>query len=322
MIQTNLNYLKDCQSNIDIEKLKLILLKRNRLLFDEVNKSMLKAVSDQPNIHAVYKNYKDNAIVIGRAEEIAPEMQKTIQAHLETFCPWRKGPFHIYGIEIDAEWRSEIKWNRIAPHMDNLENKSICDLGCNNGYFMFKAAASNPALVLGMDPTRKFKLAFYYLNHFAQEKNLHMELLGFEDLAYFNDVFDVLLCMGIIYHHENPVQILRNCHHSLKKGGQIILETMGISSKEEICLFPKRRYANMPNVWFIPSQTAAENMLRRSGFTDIKCIYNDFLDKGEQRKTNWARVESLGDFTDPDNPKRTIEGYEAPSRIYFTARKK
>jgi tRNA (mo5U34)-methyltransferase len=321
MIIVNLHYLKNYENSIDIEKIKNLLIYRNRKLFDEVNLPMVRAIMEQPEIVADVKDYQGDVVTIGTKNDVSPAIREQVKTQLETFCPWRKGPFHIFGVEIDAEWKSNLKWNRIAPWLDTLENKTVCDLGCNNGYFMFKAAAQNPALVLGMDPTRKFKLAFQYLNQFVKEPNLHMELLGFDDLTCFTEVFDTLFCMGIIYHHENPMAVLRNCHQSIKKGGQVVVETMGISSAEPVCLFPQKRYANMPNVWFVPSQEATANMLIRAGFKDVQCVYNEFLDTGEQRKTRWADVESLGDFLTPENPRLTIEGYEAPSRIYFVARK-
>jgi len=320
-MEVNLDYLKSFGDNVDTGGLNRVLLQRNRKLFDEVNRPMLKALAQQPDLRADVRNYGGDVVTISSSYEPGAEFLEQVRNQLETFMPWRKGPFDIFNIKIDAEWKSHLKWNRIAPFLDPLENKTVCDLGCNNGYFMFKAAAHNPALVMGMDPTRKFKLAFEYLNRFAGEPNLHMELLGFEDLPYFTEVFDTLFCMGILYHHEDPMAVLRYCHGAMKKGGQVVVETMGISSPEPVCLFPKRRYANMPNVWFIPSQAAVEHMLARAGFKDIQCVYNEFLETGEQRRTPWADVESLGDFLDPGNPRLTIEGYEAPSRIYFVARK-
>ncbi len=39
---------------------------------------------------------------------------------LQTFIPWRKGPFELFGIYIDSEWRSDWKWQRVAPHLSDL----------------------------------------------------------------------------------------------------------------------------------------------------------------------------------------------------------
>ena len=36
---------------------------------------------------------------------------------VEALHPWRKGPFQIAEHEIDAEWRSDQKWDRIAPRV-------------------------------------------------------------------------------------------------------------------------------------------------------------------------------------------------------------
>ncbi len=29
--------------------------------------------------------------------------------------PWRKGPFELFGLHLDTEWRSDWKWDRFAP---------------------------------------------------------------------------------------------------------------------------------------------------------------------------------------------------------------
>ncbi len=36
-----------------------------------------------------------------------------VQELLVGLRPWRKGPFHIHGVHIDSEWRSDWKWDRI-----------------------------------------------------------------------------------------------------------------------------------------------------------------------------------------------------------------
>jgi len=41
----------------------------------------------------------------------------------------------------------------------------------------------------------------------------------------------------------------------------------------------------------------------------------------EQRRTPWMRFESLADFLDPADPRLTREGYPAPLRAVFMARR-
>ena len=38
------------------------------------------------------------------------------------------------------------------PKIPELKNKIIADIGCNNGYYMFRMAAHSPKLVLGFEP--------------------------------------------------------------------------------------------------------------------------------------------------------------------------
>ena len=45
----------------------------------------------------------------------------------------------LFGVDIDTEWRSDWKWDRIEPHLGvSLEGKVVADIGCANGYFMFR----------------------------------------------------------------------------------------------------------------------------------------------------------------------------------------
>ena len=69
----------------------------------------------------------------------------------KALMPWRKGPFEIGSTFIDTEWQSNIKYNLLRPHFD-LKNKRVADIGCNNGYYMFKMLENEPKSIVGFDP--------------------------------------------------------------------------------------------------------------------------------------------------------------------------
>ncbi len=52
--------------------------------------------------------------------------------------PWRKGPFSLYGVNIDTEWRSDWKWDRVLPHLSPLKGRLVLDVGCGGGYHMWR----------------------------------------------------------------------------------------------------------------------------------------------------------------------------------------
>ena len=73
-------------------------------------------------------------VLIGDAFEITAEIKDSIETQLRALIPWRKGPYTIFGIELDTEWRSDWKWDRVRPHISSLKDKLVLDVGCGNGY--------------------------------------------------------------------------------------------------------------------------------------------------------------------------------------------
>jgi tRNA (mo5U34)-methyltransferase len=280
------------------------------------------ALKDLPQITPSQKTFTTNSVVIGSKKDLNDTQKAQIFDSLKTLKPWRKGPFNLFGIEIDAEWDSSLKWARLEKHL-NLEHKKVLDIGCNNGYYMFKMLAQNPKLVIGIDPYPRVYYQFLLLQHFAQIPNLKFHPIGFEELAPFPKYFDTVFCMGIIYHHRSPFEVLKNTTQTLKKGGELILETLCLDTPEDIALCPQDRYAGMRNVYFIPSFSCLKNWLTRTGFTNIKKISLDLTTSEEQRKTAWADYDPLQNGLRRTDAKscvfQTIEGYPAPQRICVKA---
>lgn len=267
-------------------------------------------------------NLTGNTVTIGQKDEVNEESRSHIRQQLKAFMPWRKGPFSVFGNEIDAEWRSERKWNRLLPELPTLKDKVIADIGCNNGYYMFRMAASSPKLVLGFEPSVQHYYCFKSLNGMAGCNNLEIDLLGIEHLHLFETCFDVVFLMGIIYHRPSPIDTLKNILTSLKSGGSLILETQGIPGDQPVALFPDGTYAKVPGTYFVPTGACLQNWLKKAGFIDISVFCSHPMSNQEQRQTEWMEFESYSNFIDKNNPELTVEGYPAPLRIFVKAMKK
>jgi len=233
--------------------------------------------------------------------------------------PWRKGPFNIFGIEIDAEWRSERKWNRVLPVLPDLADKIIADIGCNNGYYMFRMADQRPRLVIGFEPYLQHYFAFKALNGFAGLSQLAIELFGVEHIALFETCFDVIFLMGILYHRISPVEVLKDVKTALQPGGTLIVESQGIPGEAPIALFPGKTYGKVPGTYFVPTASCLVNWLKRAGFSQVQLFCSHPMSNLEQRRTEWMVFESYDDFIDPCNSALTVEGYPAPIRLYVKA---
>ncbi|PID76783.1 MAG: tRNA 5-methoxyuridine(34)/uridine 5-oxyacetic acid(34) synthase CmoB [Deltaproteobacteria bacterium] len=262
------------------------------------------------------------AVLIGQADEISPQKQQFIKEQLKKFMPWRKGPFSVFGTYIDAEWRSDWKWQRVMPHLPDLKGKIIADLGCSNGYYMFRMTTLEPKFILGLEPSVQHYYCFKALNKMAGFKHLQIDLLGVEHISYFPECFDIIFLMGIIYHRSSPIEVLRDTCRALRPGGTLIIESQGIYGEEPVALFPAKTYAKVPGTYFVPTGKCLENWLARAGFTEIKHLDSTPMSSSEQRQTDWMNFESYADFINPDNPGLTIEGYPAPIRILLSGKKK
>lgn len=274
------------------------------------------------HLHADRTDFTGDVVRIGSPDEISDNDRSLLQSVLKGFMPWRKGPFSVFGIEVDAEWQSYRKWNRIIPELPDLRNKIIADVGCNNGYYMFRMAAHQPKLVLGFDPLVHHYFTFKTLNSLAGLPNLAMDLLGVEHLNLFPECFDVIFLLGIIYHRPSPIDCLRDILTALKPGGTLVLESQAIPGDGHIALFPDQTYAKVPGTWFVPTGNCLHNWLSRCGFENISLFCSHPMSSDEQRRTEWMTFESYEDFIDKNQPDRTIEGYPAPWRVFLKATKK
>lgn len=252
-----------------------------------------------------------------------PHTPRTLGEHLAAFTPWRKGPYQIGSLVLDSEWCGDMKWARLQPHTQNLAGKNILDVGCGNGYFLYLMALSGARAVWGLEPFLLFNYQFYALAKLIKTPlpltilPIRLELLSTE--GYFDTVFS----MGVIYHQKSAIEHLLQLRRQLKSGGELILETLIVEGDLGYQLLPKSRYAQMPNVWFVPSVPTMVNYLERCGFTQINCVNISQTSTVEQHKTPWLgkKPQSLVDFLDAQNSDLTIEGYPAPRRAIFICKK-
>ncbi len=259
-----------------------------------------------------------DSVRIGTSEDLSATQHEQLNSALQGLHPWRKGPFELFGIAIDTEWRSDWKWDRIAPHLE-LSGKRVLDVGCGNGYHMWRMWQAGAQMVIGVDPNLLFMTQFEVIRHYLPEAPVWQLPFTLEELPEPTDGFDTVFSMGVLYHRRSPLDHLLQLKACLRPGGELVLETLVIEGDAQQCLIPEDRYAQMRNVWFLPSVAMLERFLRRSGFTNVRCVDVNRTSQDEQRSTEWMRFQSLPDFLDPANPQLTCEGYPAPLRATLIA---
>ncbi|MCD5995142.1 tRNA 5-methoxyuridine(34)/uridine 5-oxyacetic acid(34) synthase CmoB [Pseudomonas sp. CDFA 602] len=248
------------------------------------------------------------------------ETRTVLRKALMGLSPWRKGPFNVFGVHIDTEWRSDWKWSRVSPHLD-LKGKRVLDVGCGNGYYQWRMLGAGADSVIGVDPNWLFFCQFQAMQRYLPDLPAWHLPFALEDLPANLEGFDTVFSMGVLYHRKSPIDHLLALKDCLVKGGELVMETLVVPGDVHQVLVPEDRYAQMRNVWFLPSVPALELWMRRAGFEDVRCVDVSNTTVQEQRSTEWMRFQSLGDFLDPADHSKTVEGLPAPMRAVIVGRK-
>ncbi|CAA9889235.1 tRNA U34 carboxymethyltransferase [Candidatus Methylobacter favarea] len=260
-----------------------------------------------------------DAVQIGCSKDVSDEARAQLENSLRALHPWRKGPYDIFGIKINSEWRSDWKWNRLKDHIAPLKNRLVLDVGCGNGYHCWRMRGAQAKMVVGIDPLLLNVMQFQMIRKLAGEAPVYVLPLAMEQLPQGLKIFATVFSMGVLYHRRSPVDHLLELRDCLQPGGELILETIVIDGGPGKVLLPEERYANMRNVWFLPSCETLASWLKRCGFVNIRLIDISITGIHEQRTTDWMTFQSLKDFLDEKNPQLTREGLPAPKRAIFIA---
>lgn len=265
----------------------------------------------------------NNSAIQAWSDHFSDQQRQELTDALLGLMPWRKGPFELEGVYLDTEWRSDWKWDRVLPHLAPLQNRKILDVGCGSGYHLWRMTGAGAKLVVGIDPSLLFMVQFLAIRQFIGESTTYFLPLPLEALpeSKHGGEFDTVFSMGVLYHRRSPIEHIEDLKRQLTLGGELVLETLVIPQAHGQILLPDDRYAQMRNVWFLPSVKELAHWLKRCGFENIRCVDLDQTSTDEQRTTDWMQWNSLKDFLDPNDPTKTVEGYPAPLRATMLANK-
>ena len=285
----------------------------------------LEALKQLPQCQGVSTEFNNDTVSINSQQLTAAQQQQAEHA-LRGLMPWRKGPFQFFDTFVDTEWRSDWKWQRVAPHLSCLKERVILDVGCGSGYHVWRMLGAGAYRVIGIDPSRLFLMQFQAVKRYAQASGQYPDgvradllPLKMEDVPARLKAFDTTFSMGVLYHRRSPIDHLQELRDTLKPGGELVLETLIVDGPQGYSLMPKDRYAMMRNVWFLPTVETLSLWCERVGLTNIKIVDINQTSIEEQRSTDWMRYNSLVDFLDPDDHNKTVEGYPAPKRVVLIA---
>jgi tRNA (mo5U34)-methyltransferase len=212
-----------------------------------------------------------------------------VEAQVRRLGPW----FHnlnLAGVQTAPEHflgdYPRVKWQRFAHAIhDNLDGKTVLDIGCNGGFYSIEMKRRGAARVVGIDSED------YYLDQarFAAEicgVEIELRKLSVYDVGALAEKFDIVLFMGVLYHLRHPLLALDLIRRHVAKD-LFVFQSMQRGSTEVASLeddyefwdeevfekpgFPRlcfieKKYSGDPTNWWVPNRACSEAMLRSAGF--------------------------------------------------------
>jgi len=185
------------------------------------------------------------------------------------------------GFELvkSTEIRMRRRADLLLSEMDNLQNKSMMEIGCGTGEIAFWMAEKVPAKVLSTD------LCVPFIEEAAKKyklPNLRYEVLDFNKADQFKgETFDYIVGNGILHHlYYHLDECFVNMRKLLRDNGKLIFMEPNIFNPYIYLIFsfaPLRKAANLEPDEMAFSKSWITKKLLASGYKDIKVEYRDFL---------------------------------------------
>jgi len=195
----------------------------------------------------------------------------------------------------------------------------VLDVGCGNGYHMWRMRSAGAKTVVGIDPGQLFSMQFRAVQRYINDPHIHLLPLTLETLPKSMRLFDSVFSMGVLYHRKNPHAHLQELLQAMRPGAELVLETLVSLGEDETTLNLDGRYARMRNIWQLPSVPMLARWMRESGFINIRFVSIDITSRLEQRTTDWMPYESLVESLDANELAQTVEGLPRPRRAIMLA---
>jgi SAM-dependent methyltransferase len=176
----------------------------------------------------------------------------------------------IFGIPL-AKYFRFINTQKILKPI-NLNNKKILDAGCGIGDFSLYLAGKG-AITIGIDMDEK---KIFFANQVAKEYQLNAMFLSRELVNEVSDTeesYDGILCLAVLEHIENDVDLLMDFQRILKPNGFLLLD---VPSKYRRTFSEKELDAGHARPGY--DEKLLKEILNDMGFTLKAVLYYDPYD--------------------------------------------
>lgn len=175
----------------------------------------------------------------------------------------------------------------------DMTGKRVLDIGAWDGFFSFECERRGAAEVVALDHVQStdtgFHIAAQALNSRVSWRVANIYHLSPEDLGQ----FDIVLCLGVIYHLRHVLLGLDRVRGVMKEGADLFVETAAIDNHAQLdggqfgafaaaCpganstpllqLYPEKELGGDPTNFFAPNHSGLRGLLRAAEFEVVDSL--------------------------------------------------
>jgi tRNA (mo5U34)-methyltransferase len=209
-----------------------------------------------------------------RVRELAPWFHNLRLDGIET------APNHFLGDYPNIKW---LRFAHAVPQ--DLRGRSVLDIGSNAGFYAIEMKRRGADRVVAIEPDAHY-LAQARFAAAVSDCDIEFRQCSIYDLPSLGEKFDVVLCMGVLYHLRYPLlaldlirryavrellvfqSMLRGADRARPIDADYPFQERQVFDEEGFphLSFIEQRYAGDPTNWWIPNAACAMAMLRSAGF--------------------------------------------------------
>nr|BET44625.1 MAG: bifunctional 3-demethylubiquinone 3-O-methyltransferase/2-octaprenyl-6-hydroxy phenol methylase [Candidatus Aschnera chinzeii] len=134
------------------------------------------------------------------------------------------------GIAKYLHLMNPLRLHYIMNNSDGIYGKQILDIGCGGG-ILSESMAKEGGCVTGIDISNNL---LTLAKHHALKNNLHIQYVCDtveNHVNKFHNYYDIVTCMEVIEHVQDPISLVKSCAKLLNFGGHLFISTINRNKK-------------------------------------------------------------------------------------------
>jgi tRNA (mo5U34)-methyltransferase len=191
--------------------------------------------------------------------------------------------------ELDGE-RVAFRWLSEHGYLDDLTGRRILEIGPKHGLDSRLLAGLGAEELVLVDLPEKTPLVGTWLPDLDARQQVRYEeanvLYLSESQREQLDTFDLVWCLGVVYHNLEQLRLLRRLYDLCRDGGRVVVESSTararpLRQRNVVELHWPEPFNGVPTVTHLPSRLALKSWLEMVGFVDVQIC--DVYSRGVSR---------------------------------------